>query len=202
MSKQWAQEQIVQFIKALRQQTKDLPDPLSDKIKKEYHNDPYLMLISCLLSLRARDIVTYPISVELFKYAKTPQQMVELPIKQLEHIIRGAGFYKRKAQTIVHVSKELLRRFHGKVPASKEGLLSIQGIGPKTANLVLGQVFGIPAICVDTHVHKLANAFGLVTTKTPAQTEKALEKIVPQKYWIELNRLLVKLGQNKRQRIA
>lgn len=192
---------ILHFIKEWQEYTKDLPDTLSDKIKKEYANDPYLMLMSCLLSLRTRDIVTYPICVRLFQHAKTPQEMLHIPVEKLEKLIHGIGFSKRKARTLHHVSKEILQRFGGKVPATKEELMSMKGVGPKTANLVLGQVFGIPAICVDTHVHRLANYYGLVKTKTPEQTEKELEKIVPQRYWIELNRLLVKIGQNKRQRI-
>jgi endonuclease-3 len=119
-----------------------------------------------------------------------------MPIDQLERSIYALGFYRRKAASLRYVSQELITRFHGKVPSSPEELLSIKGIGRKTANLVLGEAFGIPALCVDTHVHKISNRLGLVSTKTPDQTEWALKKILPQQYWIEYNRLLVVWGQN------
>jgi endonuclease III len=186
------------IIKILRKATKNMPQPMSELIKEKYHNNAFLILISCLLSLRARDAVTYPICIELFKKAKTPQQFVDMPLKDLEKIIYSTGFYKNKARSIQHVSKEIIERFGGKVPADKKDLLSIKGIGIKTANLVLGVAFGIPAICVDTHVHKLSNKLGIVSTKTPAQTERALQQVLPKKYWIEFNKLLVTCGQNMR----
>ncbi len=184
------------IIKDLREATITMPQAMSQLIKAQYNNDPFLILISCLLSLRARDLVTYPICVELFKKACTPQQFLKMPTTELENIIKPIGFYKNKAQTIKKVSKEIVERFAENVPSNKRDLLSIKGIGPKTANLVLGVAFGIPAICVDTHVHKLSNKFGLVATKTPQQTEEELKKLLPSKYWIEFNNLLVRWGQN------
>lgn len=192
------QERVIQIIHALRQATRDMPEPMSSIIAKEYHNDPYIILISCLLSLRARDVVTLPVSRKLFSKVKTPQQMVKMSQHELEKIIHPLGFFRRKATVLRQVSQELIDRFHGKVPHTQEELLSLPGVGIKTANLVLGVAFDIPALCVDTHVHRLSNQLGLVKTKTPEQTEKALQKVIPRHYWIEWNHLLVKWGQNIR----
>lgn len=197
-SLQLRKKRALMLIKTLTIATKDMPWLLSDLIKKQYHNDPFLILISCLLSLRARDVVTYPICVELFKKARTPQEFLKIPLKELERMIHSIGFYRNKAKSIHSVSREIIDRFGGKVPKTKQELLSIKGVGPKTANLILGVAYGIPAICVDTHVHKLSNRFGIVHTKTPLQTEKELEKVLPKKYWIDYNRLLVMCGQNMR----
>ncbi len=186
----------LKIIKILRKKTKNFPEPMSERIKDEYNNDPYLILISCLLSLRARDAVTYPISKKLFEVARTPQEMLAIPLRELERIIKPIGFYHNKAKTLKSVSKELIDRFHEKVPNTEDELLSIKGIGHKTAALVLSVAFGKPAICVDTHVHRLANQFGLVHTKTADQTEVALMELLPKKYWSEVNHLFVKWGQN------
>lgn len=173
-----------------------MPEPMSKTISREYKRDPFLILISCLLSLRAKDTTTLPICRELFKLAKTPKQILAVPINKLEGIIYKTGFYKRKAHQLHYVSKLLLEKYDGKVPDTKEELLSIKGVGVKTANLVLSEAFGIPAICVDTHVHKISNRLGLVKTKTAEQTETELQKILPEKYWNDWNPLLVMWGQN------
>lgn len=191
-------QRVLAIIHKLRAATKKYPPPMALVIQKEYNNDPYLILISTLLSLRARDTVTLPISRKLFGQAQAPQDLLKIPIAELEKIIYPLGFYRQKARTLRSVSQELITRFAGKTPDTEEELLSIKGIGRKTANLVLGVAFNIPALCVDTHVHRLANQFGLVHTKTPEQTERELQKIVPKKYWIELNKLLVTWGQHEK----
>jgi len=168
---------------------------MASVIVEEYGKDPFLILISCLLSLRTRDVISLPVSQALFAHAKTPQELVKIPIPKLEKIIHATGFYRNKARVLHNVSVALIKNFKGKVPSSLDDLLSLPGVGRKTANLVLAQAFDSPAICVDTHVHRLANQLGMVHTKTPEQTELALQKIVPKKYWIELNRLLVTWGQ-------
>lgn len=122
--------------------------------------------------------------------------MLALPTTKIEKLIYPTGFYHRKAELLHTVSKDLLERFDGNVPANLDDLLSIKGIGRKTANLVLGVAFDIPAICVDTHVHRVSNRLGLVKTKTTDQTETELKKILPEKYWVEYNHLLVVWGQN------
>lgn len=174
-------------------------EPMSLTLNKEYGRDPYLVLIACLLSLRSRDVVTIHVCRELFTYARTPQELLRIPIKQLEKIIHKIGFFRKKAETLRSVSNELIERFGGKVPHTEQELLSLKGVGRKTANLVLSEGFNQPAICVDVHVHRLANQLGLVHTKTPEQTEYALQKIFPQKDWRDINRLLVMLGQNSKE---
>jgi len=188
--------EIVQIIKILRKATRKMVDPAVTQIVTEFGQDPFLILISCLLSLRTKDTISLPISRNLFAIARTPQALIKIPISKLEKILYSIGFYRKKARLLHNVSKDLIKRFDGRVPNTKAELVSIEGIGPKTANLVLAEGFGIPAICVDTHVHRIANRLGLVKTKTPDQTEKALARIVPKRYWIELNPLLVIWGQN------
>lgn len=170
--------------------------PAVTQIVAEYGSDPFLILISCLLSLRVKDATSLPISRELFTYARTPYELVKVPIKKLEKILYSIGFYRKKARQLRSVSKELIKRFDGCVPNTEEELLSVKGIGLKTANVVLSEAFDIPAIAVDTHVHRIANRLGLVRTKTPEQTEKALKAIVPKRYWKDLNPLFVMWGQN------
>ena len=132
----------------------------------------------------------------MFEVAQTPNDLSKIPSIELEGIIRPAGLHKRKAKIIKSVSTIIIREFAGKVPKSFDCLIKIDGIGRKTANLVLGKAFGIPSICVDTHVHRIPNRIGIIKTKTPLQTEKALCEGTNEKHWIGLNKLLVKLGQN------
>lgn len=170
--------------------------PMSFSLKQEFGDDPFIILISCLLSLRARDVVTIEVCRTLFADARTPEAILKIPLPTLENLFYKLGFYRKKADRIHAVCRDLLERFDGKVPATESQLLSIKGVGHKTAALVLGEGFGIPALCVDTHVHKIANRLGLVATKTPVQTEQALKLVVPKKDWIDLNRLFVMWGQN------
>jgi endonuclease-3 len=176
--------------------TKDVTEPLSVVVAREYHNDPFLLLISCLLSLRAKDTKTIIVVRKLFSRIQTPEQLCALPLKELEHLIYSIGFYRQKARIIKAASCDLITRFNGQVPRTKQELMSIKGAGPKTANLVLSMAFDIPAICVDVHVHRLSNLLGLVKTNTPEETELALEQLLPQSYWTKINHVLVKLGQN------
>jgi endonuclease-3 len=122
--------------------------------------------------------------------------MLKIPVKTIEKLIFPTGFYRRKAQQLHDISQELIDRFGGKVPGTFEKLISLKGVGHKTANLVLGVGFGIPAICVDVHVHRISNRLGIIKTKTVEETEEALKAVVPKKYWIEWNHLLVQWGQN------
>ncbi len=189
-------ERIDKIIEILEYATHEMTPPLTSLIRDDFGNDPYVILISCLLSLRSRDITTYPVCKNLFARARTPQEMLALSHKELEKIIHPVNYYRKKALLLKEVSNDLLERFNGQVPKTEKELLSIKGVGPKTAALVLGQAFNIPAICVDTHVHRISNRLGLISTKTAEQTEIELKKIVPQKYWIRLNHLLVMWGQN------
>jgi len=157
--------------------------------------DPFKILISCLLSLRTKDNTTESVSEKLFKIADTPEKILALPTKKLEKIIFSSGHYKKKAQTLKHVSKEIITRFKGKVPQTKQELLSIKGIGPKTANIVLNFAYNQLVLPIDTHCHRIPNRLGWVKTKTPEKTEQALEKILPKKYWMEFNAIFVLFGK-------
>jgi endonuclease III len=157
--------------------------------------EPFKILISCLLSLRAKDETTEKISEELFKIADTPEAILKMNTEKLERIIFSTGHYHKKAQVLKSVSKELLEGFGGKVPDSKEELLSIKGIGPKTANIVLSFAFGKEVLPIDIHCHRLPNRMGWLKTKNPEETEKVLEQILPRKYWKEFNGIFVLFGK-------
>ena len=157
--------------------------------------NPYKILISCLLSLRARDENTEKVSAKLFEVADTPEKITKLPTRKLEKIIYSSGHYKKKARTLKHVSRDLIKKFNSKVPSNKEDLMSIKGIGPKTANIVLNFAYDKLVIPVDVHVHIIANRLGWVNTKTAEKTEPALENILPKKYWNEINGIFVLLGK-------
>ena len=179
----------------IRQAMKDLPDPSVTLVGKKWR-DPYLVLISCLLSLRTKDETTLPASERLFNLAGTPADMARLKIRAIEDAIYPVGFYRTKARTVQRVSREIMERFDGKVPRTLEELMSFKGVGRKTAYLVLIEGFHIPAMCVDTHVHRISNRFGYVKTQDPHQTEWALRKKLPKPYWADYNALLVTWGQN------
>lgn len=187
---------IENIIKILTKETKQFTPPLINQIINEYGKDPYLILIACLLSLRAKDSTTIHVCRDLFRRVKTPTQMLALKQLDLEKIIFKTGFYKNKANVLHEVSSALLKRFDGMVPKTEEELLSIKGIGRKTANLVLGLAFDKPAICVDTHVHRISNRLGLISTKTVEQTEEVLKKVLKKNQWTVWNKLLVVWGQN------
>ena len=185
-------EQIDQFLSHV----KGFPEPLSNYVIDRYGSDPYLILISCLISLRTRDRVTIYVCDDLFARVQKPSEMVLLDRDELETIIFKSGFYKTKAKVLQEVSQALLDRFDGIVPNDQEKLLSLPGVGLKTANLVLGVAFDVPAICVDTHVHKISNLLGLVKSTDPDKTEAALRSVLPKKHWIEWNYVCVMMGQN------
>ncbi|MFH1787387.1 MAG: endonuclease III [archaeon] len=157
--------------------------------------DSFRILISCLLSLRTKDETTEKISKQLFKIADTPEKILNLPLKKLEKIIFSTGHYKKKSQILKSVSKEILKKFSGKVPETREELLSIKGIGPKTANIVLAFAYNQLVLPIDTHCHRIPNRLGWVKTKTPEQTEAQLEKILQKKYWKEFNAIFIQFGK-------
>ena len=164
-------------------------------LMEEFRN-PYLVLIACILSLRTNDKTTYPATLRMLELAKTPQEMMNISEDDLANAIYPVGFYKNKAKQIIELSKTIVEKLNGKVPDTIENLTKFNGVGRKTANLVLAKGFGIPAICVDVHVHRIFNRIGYVTTKTPDETEFALREKLPQKYWLDINTLMVTHGQN------
>lgn len=155
-----------------------------------FGDDPYKTLISTLMSARTKDEVTLEASKRLFKVAPTIQQLAKLNYLTIQKLIYPVGFYKTKAKHIRKLSNQI-----SKVPNTMEELIKLPGVGRKTANLILNRAFKIPAIAVDTHVHKISNLLGWVNTKTPQQTEKELVRVLPKKYWPDTNRLFVSIGR-------
>lgn len=168
--------------------------PRSDFVKlMENFKNPYLVLIGCILSLRTNDRTTYPATLRMLELAKTPEEMAKVDEETLAKAIYPVGFYKNKARQIIELSKWLC---DNPMPDTIEGLIKFNGVGRKTANLVLAKGFNIPAICVDVHVHRIFNRIGYVNTKTPEETEFALREKLPVKYWLDINTLMVTHGQN------
>ncbi|MEJ5173296.1 MAG: endonuclease III [Hydrogenothermaceae bacterium] len=158
-------------------------------------DDPFKILVSTILSLRTKDEVTAKASERLFNVVKFPKDLLKLTEKEIENIIYPVGFYRNKAKVLKEVAKELIQNYNGKVPDNLEDLLKLKGVGRKTANLVLSAAYKKPAICVDTHVHRISNRLGFVKTKDPHQTEFELMKVIPKRYWQDINRLFVAFGQ-------
>ena len=158
--------------------------------------DPFRVLIACILSLRTQDTTTGPAAARLFALADTPPAMLRLTPQQIERAIYPVGFYHTKARAILGICRDLLGRFDGRVPDEIDALLTLGGVGRKTANLVVTVGYGKPGICVDTHVHRISNRLGYVRTRTPEETEMALRATLPRRYWIGYNDLLVSFGQN------
>ncbi len=165
-------------------------------IAEQTGRDPFRILIGCLLSLRTKDETTGPAAARLFALADTPAGIAALPRRAIERAIYPVGFYRTKAAGLQRVCRELLERFDGRVPSALDDLLTLHGVGRKTANLVVTFGFGLPGICVDTHVHRISNRFGFVVTRTPDETEQVLRRRLPRRHWIGLNDLLVAFGQN------
>ncbi len=157
--------------------------------------DPFRILIGCILSLRTKDETTFPATERLFARAATPRQMLKLRAATISKLIYPVGFYRRKAEQIRAICRELIAQHRGKVPSSIDELLELPGVGRKTANLVVTLGFGLPGICVDTHVHRISNRLGWVETRTPEQTEFALRELLPARHWIPINETLVRHGQ-------
>ena len=176
---------------------KDAKQPQSDFVKlMDSFNDPFIVLIACILSLRTNDRTTYPATLRMLKLGKTPKDFASCDVEKLTQAIYPVGFYANKAKQIVELSKKLVSEYNSKVPDKIEELVKFNGVGRKTANLVLSEGFQKPAICVDVHVHRIFNRLGYVKTKTPEETEFALREKLPKKYWIDINSLLVTHGQN------
>lgn len=176
---------------------KDANLPQRDFVKMmETFHDPFKVLICCILSLRTNDLTTYPCSLRMLELGTTPKDFLNVDVDTLAKAIYPVGFYKNKAQQILDISKELVEKYDSKVPDSIDELIKFKGVGRKTANLVLAKGFGIPAICVDVHVHRISNRLGWVKTKTPDETEMELRKHLPKKYWLDINTILVTFGQN------
>jgi len=183
-------EKIVQILK-------DAKQPQSEFVHlMDSFNSPYLVLISCILSLRTNDRTTYPATLRMLELGKTPEEIAKADLEELEKAIFPVGFYKNKAKQIIELSKIIVEKYNGKTPDSIDELVKFNGVGRKTANLVIARGFNKPAICVDIHVHRIFNRLGYIKTKTPDESEIELRKKLPVKFWIDINTLLVTHGQN------
>jgi len=157
--------------------------------------DPYRVLVSCLLSLRTKDETTAGAVKRLFAVADDPGAMMGLSVRRIERLIYPVGFYRNKARRIRELSDDILNRCGGRIPSTVEGLLRFRGVGRKTANLVVAEGFGKPAVCVDIHVHRITNRLGFVKTRDPNETETVLRSRLPRRWWRKINAILVAFGQ-------
>lgn len=186
--------QVGRFLRLLRRQAPQWNAPIV-ALMAHQKEDPFLTLAGCILSLRTKDEVTAVAAERLFARASTPHAILSLPAKTIERLIYPVGFYRTKARVLRAICEDLIGKFGGQVPDSIEDLLKLKGVGRKTANLVVTQAFRKPGICVDTHVHRISNRWGLVTTASPDKTETALRQVLPRRHWIDYNTILVAFGQ-------
>ena len=187
---------IDKIMKELLKVTKRMPMPVVTEIKLVTNRDAYKILISTMLSLRTKDSTTRDASMRLFEKAGNPKDMLKLSEEEIAKLIYPVGFYRVKAKNILEVSQTIIDDYNGKVPDEIDELLKLRGVGRKVANLVVTEAFDKYGICVDTHVHRISNRFGYVSTKKPEQTEFTLRKKLPKKYWRVYNDTLVIYGQN------
>jgi len=188
-------DEIYAVLATLREEYKGWQTP-AVTIVAQCNGSPFKVLISCIISLRTKDEVTALASARIFARAQTAEEMTGLSADEIAQTIYPAGFYRTKAEQIALLSRRLVEEYHGVVPDDIDELLKFNGIGRKTANLVVTLGFGKPGICVDTHVHRICNRLGYISTKKPDETEKVLRLQLPPEYWIEINDLLVAFGQN------
>lgn len=189
------QKEIHHAIRILRREVPKWQTPIVGVVA-ERSQDPFQILISCVLSLRTQDATTDRASQRLFALANTPEKMAKLSTKKIEKAIYPVGFYRTKSKIIREISRNLIQNYGSKVPDEIDELLKFKGVGRKTANLVVTLGYRKPGICVDTHVHRISNRWGYVRAQTPKETELALREKLPGQYWLEYNDLLVTFGQN------
>ena len=185
---------IGRVLAVLRREARGWDAPVLTLMAAEKH-DPFLTLIGCILSLRTNDKTTAIAAPRLFAKARTPREMLALEPREIEELIYPVGFYRTKARGIREICRDLIERYDGRVPDEIDDLVTLKGVGRKTANLVVTESFRKPGICVDTHVHRISNRWGLVATPNADKTEVALREVLPRRYWIEYNSLLVAFGQ-------
>lgn len=174
-----------------------LEEPAVEKIAQDQKKDPFRVLIATLLSAQTRDAVTHAASTRLFRVARTPRTMAKLGVEEIERLIHPVSFYRNKAVHVKRTCEQIIDRYGGRVPTTMEELLTLPGVGRKTANLVLILAHrSVENICVDTHVHRISNRLGWMATRTPAQTEQALYRVASRRWWPFINLYLVTWGQN------
>lgn len=184
------------IVRTLRRATKSFAKPMGTVMVAEKRT-LFQLLVSTVCSAQTKDSVTYPVMQRLFRIAKTPEDFVRMPIERLKKLLYPISYYNTKAKHLKELSRRLVDQYSSRVPETMAELLTLPGVGRKTANLVLGEGMGkVEGICVDTHVHRISNRLGIVRTKTREETERALMRILPKKYWTAWNPLLVQWGQN------
>jgi len=188
---------IVSVLRRLRVAIRGMDELAVEKISEDSLEDPFRVLIATMLSAQTRDEVTHAASTRLFRVARTPRTMARLTTTRIQKLIYPVSFYRIKARHVKEACAQILTRFNGRVPGTMEELLTLPGVGRKTANLVLILSHASrDNICVDTHVHRISNRLGWVRTNTPEKTEQALYRVVPRRWWPDVNLLLVTWGQN------
>ena len=185
---------IVKIVKILKKEVKSYNVPIVDLIKVKT-NDPFKILIATILSARTNDKTTSEVCSKLFLKVRKFEDLEKLTIIQIEKVIYPVGFYKNKAKQLKKLPNVIFKEFNGKIPHKIDDLIKLPGVGRKTANLVGATAFGKNYLSVDTHCHRIPNRWGVIKTKTPLETEIALKKILPKKYWKHFNRIVVAFGQ-------
>ncbi|HET7090078.1 MAG TPA: endonuclease III [Anaerolineae bacterium] len=188
--------QIDEAVRLIREAIRPWPKAAMFELAEEGFNSPFEQLIACIISIRTYDEVSLPTARNLFTRARTPADMSQLTIDEIDTLIRECSFHERKAPQIRAIARRVVDEFGGVLPCDREVLLSFAGVGPKCANLALGVACGEPFISVDVHVHRVTNRWGYVSASTPERTMTALEAKLPRPYWIEINRLLVPFGKH------
>lgn len=189
----WTKEDVAWLLATLQKEVQGIAATTLAQVERT--RDPFRLLVACVISLRTKDQVTAQAAARLLTVAPDAPSLARLPAERIAELIYPAGFYRTKGRQLQQIARILVEQWGSRVPKTREELMSLPGVGRKTANLVLGLGFGIPAICVDTHVHRIANRLGLVHTKNPEATEAALREVLPKAWWIPINDVLVTFGQ-------
>ena len=187
---------IDEVLHRIRHEVKQFADAAMFDLADQGYATPFHQLAACVISVRTRDEVSLPAAIRLFKVAPTPAEISRLSVRRIAELIRPASFYETKAYNIRDMAKRVAEEFDGNLPCDFDVMTSFRGVGPKCANLTLGIACGATKISVDIHVHRVTNRWGYVRSTTPEGTREALEKVLPRKYWVEINRLLVPFGKH------
>jgi endonuclease III len=187
---------IDEMLRRIRHEVKQFADAAMFDLADQGYGSPFHQLVACVISIRTFDEVSLPAAIRLFKAAPTPEKISKLSVRKIASLIRPASFYETKAYNIRDIAKRVVTEFSGALPCDYDVMTSFRGVGPKCANLTLGIACGARRISVDIHVHRVTNRWGYVRATEPEGTREELEKVLPRKYWVEINRLLVPFGKH------
>ncbi|HET9635797.1 MAG TPA: endonuclease III [Gemmatimonadaceae bacterium] len=187
---------IDEMVRRIRHEVKQFADAAMFDLADQGFSTPFHQLAACVISIRTFDEVSLPAAIRLFKVAPTPEKVAKLSVRKIASLIKPASFYETKAYNIRDMAKRVVDEFGGKLPCDYDVMTSFRGVGPKCANLTLGIACGARKISVDIHVHRITNRWGYVQATESEGTREALEKVLPKKYWVEINRLLVPFGKH------